>query len=129
MITIYDDASLAGARAEILNAELAAQINRITQQAKSKHLWDWTCILVIDDEDTADDIRRVLGYDPLLGPLHDGAGPFIPYWSWLELHGGLYSMLLPAGTDFAWFILVPDEGADGSGLAALCREHAAKPDI
>ncbi len=104
MHMIYDDATLA-----VLGDTTSAQrdlIDRIVADARASDLWDLTCIVVVEDHDTAQDWERVLGYPPSTGPL-DGDGQ--AYWAWLEQHGDLTELLVTAGDEgFAWFILIPN---------------------
>ena len=121
MQTIYDDATLRSALQQLADARLADCINRITHDAKASDLWNLTCIAVIEPQDSPEDLASVLGFDPLLGPLNDGDEEFIPWWDWLEHRPGYFELLHTTGTEFAYFILVPDKGPDRSGLATLCR--------
>ena len=129
MIQIYDDETLSAALGGSADAELALLVKSIADGSRASDLWALTCILIVEPCDSGSELEGALGFDPLTGPLHEPGEPFVPYWSWLGRRGDWHQMLVTAGdSGFAWFLLVPDRGADRSGLAALCRAHAAKPE-
>ncbi|MXO74812.1 hypothetical protein GRI40_06205 [Altererythrobacter aerius] len=124
MLTIYDDATLEAALATPLGDTCRNLIGRIVSDARASDLWDQlTCIVLIDPNDDAKDLEGILGFDPKEGPLGNAVGELIPWWDWLEHHPGWFELLTTTGTDFAYFLLVPDAGGDRSGLAELCRMH------
>lgn len=70
MFQIYDDLSLVSALADMPDAVTHDLIERIVARARVSGLWDTlTCIVLIDDDDTAGDFEAVLGYPPSTGPL------------------------------------------------------------
>ena len=106
MITIYDDATLEAALATQLDGTRRDLIERITSDARASDLWDaLTGIVLIDDNDTAEDFEEALGFPPSSGPLGIEGDD---YWSWLERHGDRVEMMMTAGdSGFAWFIIMP----------------------
>jgi len=86
-------------------------IERIAADARASEQWDTlTCILLIDDEDTANDFEAILGYPPRTGPLGGEGEAVMPYWSWREAHGpngDTIELLVPAGDEgFCWFLVM-----------------------
>ena len=124
MIQIYDDATLEAALATPLDNTTHDLVGRIVSDARASDLWELTCIAVIEPADSAETLEQLLGFDPRSGPLGDADGAFAPWWDWLEHHPGYFELLHTAGTDFAYFLLVPDSGPDPTGLAGLCRAAA-----
>lgn len=96
---------------------------RIARTATVSDLWPVTCIVIIDPADGVEELEQLLGFDPVTGPLGEADGEFTPWWDWQENHPGYFEVLHTTGTEFAYFLLVPDTGPDRSGLAALCRGH------
>src|SRR5690242_18659657 len=124
MNIIFDDETLAAALSN-LPGPVHELVARTVDDAKAADLWQLTCILVVDPDDHAGDIQGVLGFDPLLGPLGNAGGEFIPWWNWLEHHQGFFELLHTVGDEgFAYFLFVPHVGPDRSGLAALCRRFS-----
>ncbi|MEJ6011521.1 hypothetical protein [Novosphingobium aquae] len=108
MITIHDDATLAAALAAACDNTSRALIERIAHDAKASDLWDLTCIVLIDDDDTDREFEEVLGYPPSLGPLGGEGAAVEPYWSWCEQHRDWTELLITAGdSGFAWFVIMP----------------------
>jgi hypothetical protein len=122
MITIYDDETLAAARAAITDRDLATLLDRIEHAAKASNLWELTYILIADrGDDDLDELESILGFDPLAGPLDDDVEEFTPYWASVECHRGWIELLHVTGTDFAYYILIPTQAEFDGKLAALCR--------
>lgn len=107
MITIYDDATLAAALAQLTGTPAAKLVSRIASDAQASGLGELTAIAVIEEQDTAEEFEELLGYLPSTGPLGGEGAADLPYWSWLEEHGDLVELLIPAGNEFAWFVLLP----------------------
>lgn len=124
MIEIYDDTTLEAALAAPLDPACRDLVNRIASDARASDLWFHTCIAVVEPADDTENLEQLLGFDPTIGPLGDAAGEFTPWWDWLEHYPGYFELLHTTGTDFAYFVLVPDCGPDPTGLAGLCRAAA-----
>lgn len=108
MLIIDDDASLAAALTLAPDSTSRTLIEHIAHDAKASDLWDWTCIVLIGDNDTDRQFEEVFGYPPSIGPLGGEGAAVLPYWSWRERLGGWTELLLTAGdTDIAWFIIMP----------------------
>lgn len=123
MLTIYDDTTLQAALTTPLDKTCADLIECIASDARASDLWELTCIVVVENGDTAEEFEDVLGYSPSTGPLGSEGEA---YWSWLERHDGWHEMLITAGdTGFAYFVLIPDTGEDLAGLARLCRRFSS----
>lgn len=110
MHTIYDDATLDAALAATRDDTSRTLLERIAHDAKASDLWELTCIVLIDPADTARAFEDVFGYPPNSGPLGGEEAVALPYWSWLERHGGLVELLITAGgSGFAWFVVMPED--------------------
>ena len=104
MQTIHDNATLAAVLAAAPDGTSRTLIERIAHDAKASELWELTCIVLVEHNDTAQDFEEVLGFDPALGPLEDGE----PYWCWEERHGETIEILITAGNEgFVWFVIAP----------------------
>ena len=110
MLTIYDDATLETALATPLSDTRRELICRIASDARATELWELTCIVLVEDGDTAGEFEDVLGYPPSLGPLGGEGAADMPYWSWREAHGvtgDTIELLVPAGDEgFCWFLIM-----------------------
>ena len=107
MIQIYDDDTLEAAVAAPLDDTVRGLINRIVSDAHSSDLWQLTCIVVIEDNDTVDDFEAILGFLPSTGPLGGEGAAAVPYWSWREDHRDTVELLVPAGDEgFCWFLIM-----------------------
>lgn len=108
MHLIYDDPTVTAALAAALNNTSRTLIERIAHDAKASDLWELTCIVLVEHNDTARDFEDVLGFLPSTGPLGgEGEAPE-PHWSWRERHGGWTELMITAGEiDVAWHIIMP----------------------
>lgn len=111
MNIVLDDASLAAALATPLGIITRDLVGRIVFDARACDLWDTlTCIVLIAEEDTADDFEAVLGYPPSTGPLGGEGAAVGPYWAWREDHGrdgDTVELLVPVGDEgFCWFLIM-----------------------
>lgn len=109
MHLIYDDATLTAALAATCDHTSRTLIERIAHDAKASDLWELTCIVLFEHDDTAQDFEGVLGFPPSTGPLGgEGEAPE-PYWSWKERHDEWIELMMTAGNSgFAWFIVMPE---------------------
>lgn len=79
-----------------------------------------THLLVIEADDTEEQIIDAIGFSPLRSRIDNL--PDHPDWDWLEKHDGYWEALYCVGNSgFAYILLIED--VDGSPFAALCREH------
>jgi hypothetical protein len=69
MHLIYDEATLTAALDVTRDDTSRTLIERIAHDAKASDLWELTCIVLIEHNDTAQDFEEALGFDPALGPL------------------------------------------------------------
>ena len=107
MITIYDGATLEAAQSTPLNPTILEMVRRIVSHARTSGLWQLTCIVIVEETDSAQEFEAVLGFPPSTGPLGGEGGAAEPYWAWLEERGDWIELLIPAGNDgFAWYILM-----------------------
>lgn len=109
MHLIYDDATLAAALAATSDETSRTLIERIAHDAKASDLWELTCIVLVEHNDTVQDFEDVLGFPPSTGPLCGEGETPEPYWSWKDRHGAWIELMMTAGdSGFAWFIIVPE---------------------
>ena len=69
MHIIYDDATLVTALTAASDDTSRELIELIAADATGSELWDLSCIVLVDPQDTAQDFERVLGFAPSTGPL------------------------------------------------------------
>ncbi|MBK9011121.1 hypothetical protein [Novosphingobium sp.] len=109
MHLIYDDATLAAALAATCDDTSRTLIERIAHDAKASDLWELTCIVLVEQNDTAQVFGGVLGFPPSTGPLGGEGEQFEPYWCWKERHGEWIELMMTAGNSgFAWFMVMPE---------------------
>ena len=83
-------------------------------------LQDYTHVLVVEAEDTEQQIVEAIGFSPLKTRIDNL--PNFPDWDWCERHPGWWELLYTVGDDgFAYILLVED--AEKSPLAKLCRSE------
>lgn len=110
MHIIYDDATLEAALTAARDDTSRQLIELIAADAKASELWDLSCMVLVDRQDTAQDFERVLGFAPSTGP-SGAAGE--AYWSWREQRGGWTELHITAGdSEFAWFVVMPTDWFD-----------------
>ena len=81
-----------------------------------------THVLVVEADDTEEQIVEAVGFSPLRTRIDNLPGSD---WDWLERHAGWFELLYCVGdSGFAYFLLVED--SDRSPLAELCRREAGR---
>ena len=128
MISVTDPASFEAAIENTTDDTLRRMLASRLRLYRAGCLLDLTMLLVLEPGDTAGDVRRATGLNPLVSPI-DGsryAAPgFEPYWDYLELTGGWYEWICCAGdTGYATVLLVPDRPDIDPELLGMLREYA-----
>ena len=85
-----------------------------------------TYFLVIDASCTIDDVTDELGWSPMINPLdgqHWGSPTFQPYHDYLRDHEGWFEMLVSAGNDAMFVLLIEDDDRGPADLLTLCRRY------
>ena len=131
MLAFHDRASIEGALRSSVNPRLRTLIaESLSQEIRpiSYDLIDFTSIVIVQAGDTEGDIRRELGFSPLVNVFDGkryGSAAFIPHWDLLRDDGGWFEFIFTVGNDgFAFVLFVEDvEGVDPD-LLALCRSCA-----
>ena len=128
MLHLYDRATMAHALMLDLDPKLRALLaTRIADLVTPDgDLTDWTEYLIVEPDDTEEDIVRTIGFSPLVEPIAGarfGSPGFEPHWDWLSDHGGWFELIETFGSSFAYVLLIKD----GPGmLSALCRTYHSK---
>lgn len=130
MILIHDRASAVAVSARTLDpptrAALEAELALLT--AGEHDLTDWTDIALVQPGDSESDIRREVGFSPLIDPLSNvrfGQPGLEPGWDHLSLRGGVFRFVFTFGSTHATILLVPDADGILPDLLTLCRHYAA----
>ncbi len=130
MILIFDRASAAAVSARKLDppmrAALEAELALLT--AGEHDLTDWTDIALVQLGDTEADIRREVGFSPLVDSISNvrfGQPGFAPGWDHLSVRDGVFRSVWTMGSTYACILLVPDADGILPELVTLCRYYAA----
>jgi hypothetical protein len=123
MLHFYDRATMAHALTldlePRLHALLSDRISKLTED-----LLDYTEFLIVEADDTEEDVVRVIGFSPLLEPIDGtrfGEPGFQPGWDWLQEHDGWFEMIVTFGGTFAYVLLID---AANASFAALLERHS-----
>ena len=129
MITIYDRAAMA----RVLTLDLDPQLRRLLERRYASlvtpwgDLTDWTEWIILEPDDSEDDIVREVGFSPLIEPI-DGARfgnkGFLPFWDHLPPASFPFVLLPLFCSTFAYVLIVPDIDGILPELLALCRLYA-----
>jgi hypothetical protein len=110
-----------------LNLPLPANVrSTIERVASDVELLDLTHLVVVERDDSEEDITHEIGWSPLSHPIDEhryGDSQFEPYWDWLKDHGGWFELIYSIGTGYAYILFIEDAG-DGE-LQAMCRRFLA----
>jgi hypothetical protein len=130
MILIFDRASAAAVLARNLDpptrAALEAELALLT--AAEHDLTDWTDIAQVQPGDSEGNIRREVGFSPLIDPISNvrfGQLGFEGGWDHLSMYGGVFRFVFTFGSTHATILLVPDADGILPELLSLCRHYAA----
>lgn len=118
MIVLADAQAICAAPDTITDPDLTERVN----QTIDAGLCDLTCLVVIEDGDSDDDLQREAGLSLLTNPISGsryGDPGFEPHWAWLEERGGWFEVICPIG-DSGWAYIIYIRNG-GSELADLCR--------
>lgn len=116
--------------AHLLTLDLDPTLRRLLSEriaALSDDLLDQTEIVVIEPNDTEEDLVRIIGLSPLVEPINGarhGEEGFWPYWDWLSEHDGWFEMVITFGSAFALILFIANEAERPSSLVKLCRSQA-----
>jgi hypothetical protein len=128
MITITDEASFEAALANTTDPRLRKMLEARLRLYRAGCLLDLTKLVVLEAGDTAGDVERETGLNPLVSPTdgaHFGEAEFQTYWDYLELSNGWYEWICCAGdTGYATILLVPDRPDIDAELLSLCHHYA-----
>ena len=127
MLHLYDRATMRDA----LDRRLEPQLHRLLTDrisALAIDLIDYTEYLIIEPGDTEADIKRHIGFSPLVEAI-DGArfgGPgFQPSWDWIGDHGSWFELIVTFGSTFAYVLFIQDAEGVIPDLLAMCKAYSA----
>lgn len=113
MLDLYDRTTITAALSQPLAPELHSLIADRWSDALASELADLTHILVVQPDDTAADIVKAIGFNPL----DDDA----PEPDWRVRYGTYHELIYCVGNSgFAFLVLVQDADGVPPGLIALC---------
>lgn len=125
MLSIYDNDTLAVAQHSNIDPRLKELIVCRLGQAECNGLGQLTHILVIEADDTEQQIIDEIRCSPLANPLDGiryGEPGFIPHWAWLQDSGAWFEMIVTVGdSGFAYIILI-EKAAATSDILRTRRE-------
>ena len=129
MLSLFDTPSLERA----LSLPLDTQLRRLLHE-RVDHLNDLdfdiratTYFLVVEAGCPLEDVIDELGWSPLRNPLDGqtfGSEGFHPFHDYLTDRGGYFEMLVSAGNDAMFVLLIEDSNATEPELLSLCRTYA-----
>ncbi len=128
MLHLYDRATMAHALTLNLDPKLHSLLSERIAALQTGYgdLSDLTEFLIVEADDTEDDIVRHLGFSPLIEPI-TGARyrepGFQPGWDYLADRGGWFEMIVTFGSTFAYVLLISEISDIPSELVTLCREY------
>ena len=130
MILINDEASFEAAIATSTDPALCRLLTTRLKLYRAGCLLDLTTLAVIQAGDTAEDVEREAGLNPIVNPIDGARHPspaFQEYWDYLELSNGWYEWICCAGdTGYATILLAPDLPDIDAELLAMFREFAGE---
>lgn len=131
MISLFDTPSLERALALPLDRKLRRLLTDRVEHLNALEfdVREMTYFLIVEAGCPLGDVADELGWSPLINPLDgstfgEGEG-FHPYHDYLADRGGWFEMIVSAGNDAAFVILVQDDDKTDRDLLALCRNYAA----
>ena len=133
MLIIRNSAAMAQAIANPPDPQLGHLLqDRAAQLSEyGTDLCELACFIVVQPGDTLSDIETAMGF-PITANFVDGIPygeeGFMPYWEWIQDHGGYFEAVWILSDDgYGHVLFVQDgEGVDPQ-LLSLCREQASIP--
>ncbi len=131
MIHLYDRDTIARALTLSIDVRLRELLaERIAAlQTQCGDLTDDTEFLIIEVNDTEDEIVRHVGFSPLVDPIDGQRWPdpnFQPGWDFLADRGGWFEMIVTFGSTFAYVLLIADADGTDLNLRSMCKAHLSK---
>jgi hypothetical protein len=129
MITINDEASFEAALNASNDPTLRGLLAARLKLYRAGCLLDLTTLAVIEAGDTADDVERETGLNPLVNPIDGARHPspnFHAYWDYFERdsYGWNEWISCSGDTGYATILLIPDRPGIDPELLSLCRTYA-----
>jgi hypothetical protein len=130
MIVITDEPTFTSALASVVDPRLGKLLRTRLKLYRAGCLLDLTMLVVLEPGDTAEDIQRETGLNPLVSPLDGtryGDTGFEQYCDWLSFSDGHFEWITCAGdTGYATILLVPDRPDVDAELIAMLHEYAGE---
>jgi hypothetical protein len=129
MMSLFDTPSLERALSLPLDPKLRRLLSdRVTHLNELDfNVRDTTYFLVVEAGCPLDDVTDELGWSPLVNPLDGqtfGTDGWHPFHDLLADRGGWFEMMVSAGNDAVFVLLIEDDDAVEPDLLALCRAYA-----
>lgn len=127
MLSITTHRALDAAIRAAQGTTLCDRLQAYAPQFAHPVLKDQTQLIVIESGDCFLPAATELLFSPLINPV-DGAQygdkAFHPYWDGLVHPPGWFEMTICIGSNFAFLLLISDDGDGLDELQAMCREFA-----
>lgn len=127
MISLFDRPSLEYALEASVRPNLKPLLNARIRHSLDAGLADLTHILVVEGQDTEQNIIDEIGFAPTTNPIdgiHYASPAFIPNWASLEDLDGWFEMIWTvADSGFAFIFLIEDTLGASSEMSIMCRRH------
>lgn len=126
MLSLFDTPSLERALSLPLDSKLRRLLKDRVDCLTDETVRDCTYFLVVDSRSTLADVCDELGWSPI----HDldgerfGAPGFTPFHDFLIDHGDWFELLIGAGNDAMFTLLIENNDASDPDLLGLCRTYA-----
>ena len=129
MLSYSDAAAIAAAPVTApVDPSLARLLEDRVQDWAATDLLGLTHLLIIEADDTEQDILNEVAFSPLVNPLNGsrfGSPNFIPPWDYHEAHDGWFELIFTVGNDgFAFAVYLEDAIGATPALQDLCRAYA-----
>jgi hypothetical protein len=123
---LFDTLSLEHALSLPLDHHVRRLLRERVDHLTDETVRDCTYFLVVDAGSTLDDVCDELGWSPIhdLNGERFGTPAFTPFHDYLVDHGGWFELLIGAGNDAMFTLLIEDSDRIDPDLLALCRAYA-----
>lgn len=124
---LFDTPSLEHALSLPLDRDVRRLLRERVDHLTDETVRDCTYFLVVDARSTLDDVCDELGWSPLndLNGERFGTDTFTPFHDYLTDHGNWYELLIGAGNDAVFALLIENRAGADPNLLALCRAYAS----
>lgn len=128
MLHLYDRATMAHALTLDLEPRLRSLLaDRINSLVTAEYdLTDQTEFLVVEPDDTEENIICAIGFSPLVEPIDGirfGEPTFIPWWDCLLRRDGWFEMVVTFGSTFSITLFIANAPEACCFVSSLCERY------